>query len=253
MQKKLSLVHVMGGLLVIGIAHQSQLSAQSKPTYHKAAVLDRIRSSSNPPGPVSVVSRVSAAHDETYDDLARRWWEWALGLPKELNNPNVTFDCDSQGKTQSGKVWFLFGIIGPAELYCAIPKDRSLFFPIINAECSNQEPDPYDGSTPALAVACAKAWNDDVSALSVVIDGAPINDLWSYRVRTPNLAVKLPEDNIFNVPKNTHLAAAADGYYLFVEPLAPGPHIIDIKGSTIKHGTGEPFSINTRWNLYVGH
>ena len=95
-----------------------------------------------------MISPVSAAHNSTYAELSEEWWRLALTLPAELSNPYVTRDCNSQGKTQSGKVWFLFGIGGESDLagtalttlYCAIPPDRTLFFPIINAECSTGEP-----------------------------------------------------------------------------------------------------------------
>lgn len=240
--------HFSTGLLAAATIFQLGLSAGAPSPHNKAALAKAKHAAA---ASSTVVPRTATVHGETYEDLSARWWKWALTLPVELSNPYVTWDCNSQGKTQSGKVWFLFGVPGPTTLYCAIPGGQALFFPIVNSECSNVEDPPYFGSTPAARAACAAAWNDDVRDMTVTIDGTPVPDLTAYRVATSDFQAKLPDGNIFGLPKNTHILSSADGFYLFLNPLPPGPHEVRIAATA--YVNGEPaFAVDTTWKLWVG-
>jgi len=209
-----------------------------------------------PTGAETIVSPVSAANGTTLEELGTQWWKWALTLPVDLSNPYITFDCNSQGKTQSGAVWFLFGMGGPTAppsavtLYCAIPAGQTLFFPVINAECSDVEGPPYHGGTADERRACAKAWNDDVRDMTATIDGVAVPNLTSYRAATPDFEIKLPEDNIFGLPKGSRVNSSGDGFYLRLDPLPPGQHEIHFTATAFLGGA-PAFSTDTTWILWV--
>lgn len=131
------------------------------------------------------------------------------------------------------------------------PRGQAIFFPIINSVCSNVEDPPYFGATPAARAACAAEWNNDVRDLTATIDGVPVPNLAAYRVASPDFSAKLPDGNIFDLPKNTHILSSADGFYLFLNPLPPGPHEIHIAATA--YVNGDPaFAADATWKLWVG-
>jgi hypothetical protein len=250
-----------GSLLVMAAVTQPFFVANAASSGALPATLDNASYASGNEGANAVVSPVSTAYNSTYAELGEEWWRWALTLPAELSNPYVTKDCNSQGKTQSGKVWFLFGTGGEGNLagtplttlYCAIPPNRTLFFPIINGECSDGEAPPYYGANEPARRACARAWNDDVRDMKVTVDGVSIPNLQAYRTPTPDIRLKLPAGNIFGLPKNTVIESAGDGYYLRLAPLSPGPHVIHMEATQHLVGTTTQFSVNSTWMLFVGN
>ena len=63
--------------------------------------------------------------------LVERWWQWADRVPpgvRPYQDPTGAL-C---GLNQSGRVWFLAGTDGTADVvrHCAIPADTALFFPV---------------------------------------------------------------------------------------------------------------------------
>src|SRR5262245_55974278 len=82
----------------------------------------------------------------------QKWWKWSFSLPVP-QNPTVTpaGDC-SNG--QSGPVWYLYG--GPPTVTCNMPFGKSVFFPVVNTECSDLETGtPFFGASAADRAACA--------------------------------------------------------------------------------------------------
>jgi hypothetical protein len=73
---------------------------------------------------------------------------------------------------------------------------------------------------------------DVISNLEVIVDGVKLNDLQRYRVQSPIFDVVLPENNLFDgTPGPTR--GASDGYWLFLEPLSKGKHMIHSFGSCL--------------------
>ena len=56
----------------------------------------------------------------------------------------------------------------------------------------------------------------------------------------------LPDDNLFGLPAGAYAPAVADGYYLLLAPLPPGPHTITFGGTD---GTG--FSQDITYHITV--
>ena len=191
---------------------------------------------------------------KTYAEWSAVWWQWILSIPIPSN---PAFDTTGQHcrVQQSRPVFFLAGAgdFQPVTRECRVPSDTSLFFAIINAECSDVEPPPFFGGTDAERLACAQELIDDVgvNTLSVTIDGVEVEDLSSFRVPSPPFNFRMPaQDNFLSLPGVTRGRSASDGYWLMLEPLSPGPHVIHVKG-TLVSGPFAGFSQDVTFHLTV--
>src|SRR4051794_32618169 len=172
----------------------------------------------------------------SYGEWAARWWQWAYNQPVDTN-PLFDQTGANIANGQSGKVWFLAGVIndsGTATRTGTIPAGKALFFPIANFENDNLAPfaPPHHPppSVPELR-AGAKAVIDSATALEADVDGRSVQDLPSYRHQSPVFSVTFPDNNIFqhfgfNVPQGTYSPFVDDGYYLMLAPLSEGQHTI---------------------------
>jgi hypothetical protein len=65
-------------------------------------------------------------------------------------------------------------------------------------------------------------------APSAMAHGKP--DVSRYRTLSPDLRVKLPEDDLFDVDARS-LRFTADGWAPLIEPLKPGHHVITVRSA----------------------
>jgi hypothetical protein len=146
---------------------------------------------------------------------------------------------------QSGPVWFLAGVFGPAECSGTVPAGKALFFPLADAECSTLEDPPFHGDTEAEQRSCAKLSADQIVAANLFceIDGVAVTNLESYRVASPQFEFTAPTPWVFGVVGGPG-TAVGDGYYLLLRPLSLGEHTIHFGGD---------FGIDTTFHLTVGH
>jgi hypothetical protein len=179
-----------------------------------------------------------------------RWWQTVLSIPVvNGNHPVIT------GGAFGGEdgVLFLTGVGGPASFDLTIPPGTALFFPVVNAECSVLEPDPFHGDDEASLRACANGHMDNTSGRFAVIDGVPVNNLDDFRFESPLFTFgPLPENNLFqffglNAPAGTTSDSVDAGYYLLLTPLSGGEHVIHFGGTFDAFG----FSIDTTYNINV--
>ena len=56
-------------------------------------------------------------------------------------------------------------------------------------------------------------------------------------------------ENLFGLAAGTYAPAVADGFYLLLPPLTPGPHTIEFGGTG---NLGAPFSVDVVYHLRVG-
>jgi hypothetical protein len=131
----------------------------------------------------------------------------------------------------------------------------SIFFPIVNSECSSLEAFPFHGDTPQQRQACAKAWIDNVTGLSATIDGKTIANLAPLRTRSGDFSFTVPNNNILVGAGPAWGFSSADGYYVYLDPLSPGVHTIQITATL--HDPFDPThpivgTINTTLFLTVG-
>jgi hypothetical protein len=180
----------------------------------------------------------SHAYGLSYSEWSARWWQWFFSLPIDSSPLFGTADC-SFG--QSGPVWFLGGGPSPRP-NCTVPAGTALFFPIINAECSNLE---GNGTTDSDLRGCANFIESliDPATLNATLDGVPLTSLSQYRVQSPLFTFgPLPANNLITyfciaqgegcpaAPAGTTGISVSDGFYLMLHPLPPGSHTLHFHG-----------------------
>lgn len=185
------------------------------------------------------------------------WWQYVLALSSS-NNPLNDDGSDTTGGAcgvgqLAGPVFFLVGsFVGPVTRQCTVPA-VPLFIPIINAECSNVEDPPFFGSNAHQRRVCAAKLIDgvDVGGLEVTVDGKSLQSLGYFRAQSPDFQFTLPDmDNILGLENVTSGNAVSDGYYVMLRPLAPGNHVIQVKGACVS-GDCAGFSQDVTYQLSV--
>ena len=199
----------------------------------------------------------------SYGDWSAAWWQWASALPVP-GHPLFDETGAQCGAGNSGPVWFLGGVInetGSAVRNCALPSGTTVFFPILNVECSNVE---GNGVNAVELRACAVSFMELATDMVAEIDGERIPHLQRFRVQSGTFPFALPDDNFFQffgvtaaTPGTCFFPAEGgncepylsfgDGVYLMAGPLSDGQHTIHI------HGTFSGiFTLDVVYHLTVG-
>jgi hypothetical protein len=210
------------------------------------------------------------AHDDRYggdndedknvpfNKLSARWWQWMFSIPT-ADSPLLDQNGEKCMVGQRGPIWFLAGLAGPGMVSrsCQIPQGKTLFFPVANLVQVNTPGEC--GQTAPLSLADIRANLaqpiDSVSIRTVTLDGVVVGGV--TRVRSVPFVVALPKDNLFVAPcANQRPAgqqagifplAADDGYYVKIEGLEPGKHLLQF---TAKNPDGT-FNNNVAYELTV--
>jgi hypothetical protein len=178
-----------------------------------------------------IVPHAASYGGSTYTQWQARWEQWAFSIPADASHP--FFPGGNVLQNQAGPVWFLAGVVGSTEVRSiTVPAGTALFFPVVNAECSNLEPDPFHGDDPASRSSCANAHIDRTSGLTATIDGTPVTGLERYRGESPDFAFgPLPDPNIIAAPTGAVGRSVDAGIYLLLTPLPVGHHTIHFTGT----------------------
>jgi len=214
-----------------------------------------------------------------YPNLSVEWWQWAYAQPVTPNNPATTNPLvDTTGVAAhndqpAGNIFFLAGLIGSntglvasVERTITITSDKQLFFPLLNAESDNVSSPPTN-----FTVAQLRQFNDffvsQVTSLYVTLDGIPLAIPNSFRVISPVFNYTLPPNNppgsvnlYYYLTGGSFLVtglqtpAVGDGFYVLLQPLTPGQHLLRFGGSTqTEDQFGNPalFSLNVTYHITV--
>jgi hypothetical protein len=174
----------------------------------------------------------SSPFGQDYAAWSANWWQWFMGHPvarhPAIDDPS--FDVTSG---QSGNVWFL---ATPVEFGTATPTPRTrhitihagtaLFVGMINGEMSSLEGAATEGEQRDVANFQA----DRIVNLAGSLDGRPLQHLANYRFESEQFAFTAPDPWIFSPAPSGAGSAVADGYYLFVQPLGVGTHVLHYSG-----------------------
>jgi hypothetical protein len=185
------------------------------------------------PNPGIVKSPSSGYRGSSYGERAAQWWQTMYTMPvTNGEHPLLT------GGAVMGEDNILFLAAAPvtATINVTIPKGTAIFVPVVNAECSTVEPDPFHGDTEPELRACANGHIDNTSGLTATVDGAPVVELTSYREESPFFEFTLPENNVLqflgqDAPAGTIAQAVDAGVYLLLNPLKEGGHTIHVSGT----------------------
>lgn len=217
---------------------------------------------------------------KTYGELSGIWWQWAYdnGFADQSGVfADGEIDCSAG---QEGDVWFLAGKgvedccdadLGQlaAERFCIdpIPSGKRLFFPLINANwynpdpnCPPEQPDDGDDSNNLCTVEEKRVILDEIFSdfepgpynsracyLSAHVDGVPVIFDGTLIARTQSPAMLMVDD-----PE-----AVADGIYVMLPRLSKGQHTIEFTGAICAFdGTNELenilFGSSIRYVLTIG-
>jgi hypothetical protein len=194
---------------------------------------------------------------KSWDQWIQCWWKWCYAEPYEKSPvSDSTGKYCSQGQTHE-KVWFLAGTFGGiAERKCEIPAGRALFFPVVN-DLISFVTDPHLKSESDLSN-YAKADLDHTKSLNVKIDCVDVHAAGYKRIRTSAFELVLPPANFNRTAIKSR--AVSDGYWVFLQPLPSGYHIIQIKGEKLEYdkvltqndlNTAPIFSVHVTYHLTV--
>lgn len=229
------------GVSIIGVTACCDTNFSGSGTIEGAYVLS-VEAVAPPPPTVVKVQTYGA----TYGELSARWWQWVLAIPAAIN-PNLDTTGANCAQGQYDDVWFLAGAFGGiVERTCTIPAGKPIFFPLINTIAFK----PSGKETLLNLRRQSAAFIDNVAGLDCTMDGVTcFQDRSSFRVKSPSFTVIAPANGLvppgkLSVPGNTD-PIVSDGYWLLLDPPAPGPHTIKFKATT------NDFSLDVTYNLTI--
>jgi hypothetical protein len=192
-----------------------------------------------------VYSKDSAPYGIPYGEWIAKWWNWTFSIPKG-EHPRDDFTPEKCSANQEGPVWFLADQLGGTEeRTCTIPAGKAILIPLLTGECGYDNPEVKNDEELRK---CAMA-GDEHGVVEATIDGVRLKDLATYRAQSGFFNSTLVENNIYDIPVGTY-RAFADGYFVFLEPLPPGKHIVNLKVSVLN--PIEPsYNYNADWTYHL--
>lgn len=189
----------------------------------------------------------------SYEEYAADWWTWILAqaLEDAAGRPNPLLDLDGQScdMGQSGDVWYLAGSwVGPIEQRnCEIPADKVIVFPVINGLVAAFPEDPgYQQTDGFLQSLAARNGLRRAENVEVWLDDEPIGDLKHFYVESDFFEYQIPTGSVVGNDTPWSLSNAMGyGYYIALQPLAPGHHRLHFTGETAD------FSIDVNYELTI--
>lgn len=181
-------------------------------------------------------------------ELTVRWWQWAMALPVE---PYLDPDGSLCPLGHMGHVWFLAGTDGVRDdivRTCEVPLGVPLLLPVVNRYAARPFAAPRLGDTvPECEQLQAQAAMppDGLVRAKVTLDGVELGPVTAHRVPSAgcfNPYPWLPEPEGKPAP-----LAASDGYWLLLDPLPPGRHVLDVDA----HYRREGFEIVQRFRYVL--
>jgi hypothetical protein len=175
---------------------------------------------------------------KTVPELELECWKWIYSLK---TNENPMFDCEGRwanNRQPRADVFFIAPINGlkppPCPRTFTIPEDTYILVPVLPITYENIDTEP-PLTIPEFHDILDSVLNEP-ALLTATVDGIAITNLMQHRSRTPAFDYKFPDgDNSQSVNYHRPIIGlqeptVADGYWLVLEPLKPGPHTIYMAG-----------------------
>jgi hypothetical protein len=209
---------------------------------------------------VPIDARPNQAYGKKYEKWAEAWWQWAFSAPASVN-PLLDTTGAFAGVGQSGPVWFLGGALGGGDQSrtFTMPAGKAIFIPVYQwifgatvGDCRPSNPGTACQVPDLQASAAAAATS--VLTMVVTVDGQSLGDLKPYHAASSGaFPVTLPADNLpaalgLPVPAGTFAPQVTDGYWLLLNPLPTGGHVI-VVSVTPDPAFGIPFNVTYNINV----
>ncbi|HKO99938.1 MAG TPA: hypothetical protein VJU86_23390 [Pyrinomonadaceae bacterium] len=214
-------------------------------------LLTVIPATASTPPSVNVIhpNDAMAQTGKTYEEWSEAWWKYVLEIPFE-NNPLFDETGANCNFAQSGDVFFLVSTAGGTATRneCIVPAGKVIYFSLLGAVRLKE----VDGPEPEIAARSSiQGVSKSTRELRVFVDGQDVGISLFPRatplrtLSTPGFfTIDAPENNVFGLAPNQY-HGVADGFYLMLAPLSPGPHEITFGGTTAG------FSSYVTYNLVV--
>jgi len=193
------------------------------------------------------------AQQTRYQTLAGEWWQWASSTPVKAGGPFDAGPVRCAVNQPRSDVLFLaapFNTSGTVDRTCTDPVSRStqIFFPVINTECSNVEPDPFFGATAKKRRDCVNKALFDPADLSATVDGHsfPVSEA-KFNIVSNDFAFTAEPGNPVGLTESGQ--STTRGVWLLLEPLQKGRHTIQFTGSYPDPALS--FSVSVTYRLTV--
>ena len=175
------------------------------------------------------------------EEWAKEYWQWNIAIPESIpKDPATNLDQCIMGSDPMGMMIFL---MNPYQITynskCTIPSDRYVLVPLLIGECDPTVPDPRAKSNNIEDMwACAKDADEIFKLWDVVLDNqilfrnsgnSIVNQNLTEQILVRNssiFTINIPEMNRWGAPGGAY-PAVVDGYYLVLNPLPVGEHILE--------------------------
>jgi hypothetical protein len=184
-------------------------------------------------------------YNESLDTWAQKYWNWSVAMPFAQDipiDPQTQMSKCIIGSDQNGTMLFL---LDPYDneytTKCTISSGKPILVPLLISECDRLTPDPRikPGEIEGLW-ACAKDYDEVFRAWDVTLDNETLTRKAGNEEVNPQLMNEIlvrnsstfildfPETNRFETQSGP-VEAVVDGYYLILNPLPPGEHLLKYK------------------------
>lgn len=172
--------------------------------------------------PIAIIDADEIVFDRSQVEWAESYLQWIASFARGSSPSSDTTGAQC-GAKQGGEVWFLASSDGTQAVVrdCAIPPGKTLFVPLFSATERSNSGQP---NCAAMARQAAGALAH-VSRLEMTIDGRPVGGLQNHRQPTGECFAL----DARQASRSATKAAVADGYYVMLQPLPPGPHTIVVE------------------------
>ena len=162
-------------------------------------------------------------------DWTMEWWKWLIGVPADKNPMKDLTGINCAQNQNDPNVWFITGNEGGAtERTCTIPHGKAIFFGH-GYECSTSEYQNLKNYEQLNKCAIESKdllinWKYRAS-----LDGVELRNLTSYEKISPQFKIDYPSNPVWGIEGTS--PAAADTYFIFMEPLSEGKHVFEVQSS----------------------
>jgi hypothetical protein len=188
--------------------------------------------------------------NSSYKGHVEKYWKKILGTPND-QNPATDLDGTRHDVT-TNPVYLACSMIGTVTRNLPdISGDKSFFIPVNPVEVCERELDPGENENDLKKH--AREDEDTATNVALTIDGKDYNLKDDrYRIRHGPFEVVIPPNPLEGLEPPGACKAAADGYYVMIKPLAPGPHTIRfVAGVKEPHKESEPWEQDVTYKFNV--
>jgi len=219
------------------------------------AIATAIAFTSNPiPIPDDRTSKIkvfppdSKPYGKTYLEYSIAMWRMIQSIPRSENPVFDTTGSKCQVSQNDPNVWYASGTAGgSAERKCTISASKAPLIPVVAGECSFLE--DKSANTDEKRRACITAGTKN-AIMNLFVDGQDIPNLKDYWAEGAIRDVPFIKDNMWGAEEGITDEWAA-GYYVLLEPLPPGEHVIHWEAAVTSIEGTQLFALDVTYHLTV--